>query len=234
MKKIVITFVFCTLTLLTFAQDDGFRFGLHASPAFTWMSNNSDGGAVTGEGTNFAFKFGAIGESYFRENYAIAFGINMSFNQGGNLVFNSIPDTVNVALFNDSQPDLMTGGTPKVNFNYQYLEIPFSLKLRTNEMGYMRYYAEVPVVTLGINLAARGKIDESEDFRIGKDTGIMQLSWGLGGGVEYSVSESTSITGGVFFQSGIINTYYGKTGLESIDKTKSIVNAVNIRIGVMF
>ncbi len=235
MKKIALTFSLAVFTLLSaFSQDEGFRFGFHASPSITWMSNNGDNNSIESDGSNFAFKIGAIGESYFRENYAIKAGISMTFGQGGSLLFNSIPDSTNVALFSDSQPDLRTNGTPKVKFKYQYIEIPFALKMRTNEMGLFRYYAEIPVLTLGINVSARGDIDGGDDFRIGKDTGIFQISWGLGGGAEYAISETTSITAGIFFQSGMANTYFGKTDLDSIDKTKTIVNGIDIRIGVMF
>lgn len=235
MKKIAISIVFGALIAMTAsAQDDGFRFGFHVSPGFTWMSNNGDNNSIEGDGSSFSFKIGAIGENYFRENYAIKFGVNMTFNQGGSLLFNSIPAGQSVALFADSQSDIITGGTPKVGFKYQYLEFPIGLKLRTNEMGMMRYFAEIPVVTIGVNLAARGTVNDGDDFRIGKDTGIFQLSWGLGGGAEYAISESTSITAGIFFQSGMINTYFGKTGLESIDKTKTIVNGLDIRIGILF
>ncbi len=235
MKKIALVLTFSLFFLASKAQDDGFRFGFHASPAFTWMANNADGNAVEAKGSNFAFKFGAIGESYFRENYAIIFGVNMSFNQGGNLTFNTIADTMSVNLFKDSQPDILTtSNSPQANFNLQYLEIPFGLKMRTNEMGFLRYYAEIPVLTLGFNLASRASIDEGDDFRVKKDVGFMQISWGLGGGVEYSVSETTSITGGIFFQSGILNMYKSKTGLPEIDDTKSIINGIAIRIGVLF
>lgn len=240
MKKIALLFVFSFFAFSAFSQDDGFQFGFHISPTFSWLGNNADNNAIEGDGSSFAFKIGADGEYYFRENYALKFGLAMSFNQGGGLAFNSITDDLaaagltSIALFEDSQPGILTTANTNASFSYQYIEIPFGLKLRTNEMGYMRYYAEIPVVTLGINVAARGAIDGSDDFRIAKDTGFMQMSWGLGGGAEYAVSESTSVTAGVYYQSGFINTYYGKTGLDSIDKTKTTTSMVEIRIGVLF
>ena len=46
-----------------------------------------------------------------------------------------------------------------VNLKYhiQYLEIPFGLKLRTKEFGYLRYFAEIPIFSLGFKLQARGE-----------------------------------------------------------------------------
>lgn len=233
MKKIALLIVFSCFAFSTFAQDGGFQFGFHVSPTFTWLTNNADGNAIERDGSNFAFKIGADGEYYFRENYALKFGLAMTFNQGGDLKFNDIGATP-VRLFADSQEEILVANESSVNFNYQYLEIPFGLKMRTNEMGFMRYFAEIPILTLGFNTGARGQVEDGDDFRIGKDTGLMQISWGLGAGAEYSVSETTSIVAGVYFQSGFINTYYGKSGLESIDDTKTSTNAVEIRIGVLF
>jgi hypothetical protein len=233
MKKIALLIVFSCFAFSAFSQDDGFQFGFHVSPTITWLNNNADNKAIEGAGSNFAFKIGADGEYYFRENYAIKFGIAMSFNQGGSLVFNSIGADP-IALFVDSQDTILASTGNKVNFNYQYLEIPFGLKMRTNEMGSMRYFAEIPVLTLGFNTGSRAKIEDGNDFRIGKDTGLMQISWGLGAGAEYALSESTSVVAGIYFQSGFINTYYGKTGLDSIDDTKTSTNAIEIRIGVLF
>lgn len=236
MKKIALLTVFSFFVFSAFSQDDGFQFGFHVSPTVTWLGNNADNNAIEANGSNFAFKIGADGEYYFRENYALKFGVAMSFNQGGSLIFNTIADSTN--LFVDSQAstigNVLANPGQKVNFNYQYLEIPFGLKMRTNEMGYMRYFAEVPVITLGFNTGARAKVEDGDDFRIGKDTGLMQMSWGLGLGAEYAVSESTSIVAGVYFQSGFINTYYGKTDLPEVDDTKTKVNGIEIRLGVLF
>lgn len=234
MKKIALLTVFSFFAISAFCQDAGFQFGFHASPTFTWMSNNADNEAIVKKGSGFAFKIGADGEYYFRENYALKFGLAMTFNQGGNLIFNTLDQTTGTQIFIDSQPELFVTGAPKVKFKYQYIEIPFGLKMRTNEMGYMRYFAEIPVFTLGFNTAARGQIEDGSDFKISKDTGFMQISWGLGAGAQYAVSESTSIVAGLYFQSGFVNTYYGKTGDVRIDDTKTVVNGVEIRIGVLF
>ena len=233
MKKIALLIVFSCFAFSAFSQDDGFQFGFHISPTITWLGNNADNKAIEADGASFAFKIGADGEYYFRENYALKFGVAMTFKQGGSLLFNDI-DPLGTALFVDSQPDIFAVAGNKVSFNYQYLEIPFGLKMRTNEMGYMRYFAEIPVITLGFNTGARAKIEDGDDFRIGKDTNLMQMSWGLGAGAEYAVSESTSIVAGLYFQSGFINTYNAKTGITEIDDTKTKVNAIEIRIGVLF
>jgi len=238
MKKIALLFVFSCFVASLSAQDGGFQFGFHVSPTFSWLGNNADKNAIETDGTSFAFKLGADGEYYFRENYALKFGLAMSFNQGGGLQFNTIdgtPDPIN--LFADSQPEIFTTGNTTAKFNYQYIELPIGLKLRTNEMGFMRYFMEVPVITFGINVAARGEIDgstEDGDFKISKDTGFLQMSWGLGGGAEYSLSESTAITAGVYYQAGFVNSYFAKTGLDSIDDTKTTTKMVEIRIGVLF
>ncbi len=234
MKKIALFVVFSIFAISSYGQDEGFQFGFHVSPTFTWLGNNADNNAIEANGSNFAFKIGADGEYYFRENYAMKFGVAMSFNQGGNLMFNTI-DANGLALFTDSQPGEIAPMGANVNFNYQYLEFPFGLKMRTNEYDFgARFFADIPVVTLGFNVASRSSTNEEDDFRIGKDTGLMQISWGLGLGAEYGVSESTAVTLGVYYQSGFVNTYYGKTGQTEIDDTKTTVSGVEIRLGVLF
>ncbi len=241
MKKIAFTILFFACVASAFAQSNGFRFGIQASPMYTWMGNNSDQDAVVGDGGNLAFKLGGMGEWYIdsndKEMFAIRFGINMTFGQGGSLKFNSVTAMDTVLLFNDSQPTLESSNTPSANFKFQFIELPIALKMRTNEIGNagIRYTFEVPVITLSVPVASRGTINDSDDFKIGKDTGFMNISWGLGGGIEYPLTEDgVSIVGGVYFQSGIINSYYGKTGIASIDDSKSVINGLTLRLGVLF
>ncbi|MGB1217105.1 MAG: hypothetical protein ACPG5P_04470 [Saprospiraceae bacterium] len=239
MKKIAFTILFFACVASAFAQSNGFRFGIQASPMYTWMGNNSDNDAVVGDGGNIAFKLGGMGEWYLdsndKEMFAIRFGLNMTFNQGGSLLFNTAPDST--VLFADSQPDLTSTATPSANFKFQFIELPIALKMRTNEIGSagIRYTFEVPVITVSIPVASRGTINDSDDFKVGKDTGFLNISWGLGGGLEYPLTtDGVSIVGGIYYQSGIINSYYGKTGLDSIDKSKSTINGITLRLGILF
>jgi len=227
------------------AQND-FRFGFRLSPSFSWMS--TDNNKINSNGTNLGLKLGVLGEFYFRENYAFIGGLGFSFNHGGTLKHdiggNFWPES------NLSSPDLNTGDNPLqdgVNLKYgiQYVEIPFGLKMRTQEFGYLRYFAEIPVFTLGVRSQSRGDIsangdNNAEKENIKDDVALLNLSWGLGGGVEFGVNESTSIVAGLFFQNGFIDvtnndaTQYFGSDEKPREDSKATIKAITLRIGVMF
>ena len=201
----------------------------------TWMGSSEK--QVEGDGANLAFKVGMLGEYYFAENYAFKGGLNMSFNQGGQQKYQFVT-TNGFALFPESDLSLDTlnrlpSGT-SVRYRFQYVEIPFGLKMRTNEIGYLRYFAEIPLFTLGVNVNSRADINVSgvngEDENISDDVSLLNLSWGFGGGVEYSVSESAALVGGIFFQSGFVDVISD----DGEDDSKNTLSQVTLRIGVLF
>ena len=133
-----------------------------------------------------------------------------------------------------------------LKYNIQYVEIPVLLKLRTKEFGYIRYYIE-PGIQIGIKTQARGQveddklsIDPDEKFDIRREVAPLNMFWGIGGGIEYSISESTSIIAGVAFQLGFIDTNDDKNdvyiveGVERNENSNEKVNGITIKLGVMF
>jgi hypothetical protein len=128
----------------------------------------------------------------------------------------------------------------KRDYNLKYAEIPITLKLRTNEIGYLTYWAQVGV-GLGINIKAKSndeihykKVDistsadsttrwadatsvldesiEAED--IGDDIGIFRTSLIIGGGIEYNLSGDASIVAGLLFNNAFNNILKGN-GVEN-------------------
>lgn len=242
MKKIVILFVFLiALGLKSDAQDldvDRFRFGFQVSPGVSWMGTNDN--KINAAGANFSFAMGMSGEYYFAENYAFSFGLGLAFGQGGTLQSelggNFFP---NSELSDSSYYDLPSGVQSK--YKIQYVQIPFGLKMRTKEIGYMRYFAEVPVFTLGIPTQSRGDIlgeglTATTNENIAPEIFPVSLSWGFGGGVEYSITEQTSIVGGVFFQSSIIDIIKNNGTLSDgkSEDSKATLSGVTFRVGVFF
>ena len=250
MKKIVAVLFFTSLFITAnFAQND-FRFGFQASPGFTWMSSNDN--QINGNGTNLGLKLGVVGENYFRENYALIFGLGFAFNYGGTLNHAQGGNYwANSELSNEIYNQLL----PESNLKYgiQYVEIPMGFKMRTQEFGYIRYFAELPVFTLGIVTQAKGDISgpgvatptENEDIK--KDVNFVTLSWGLGGGLEYNIADNTSLLAGIGFQTSFIDVtkdkgaqkfVYDENSGEVIsseaEDSKGNVNVVTIKIGVMF
>ena len=242
MKKIVAIAAFLLLVISSNYGQSDIRFGFQLSPTFSWMNANTN--RINSNGTNLGIKLGMFGEFYFRENYAFVTGIGFAFNSGGTLLHESEGAYWHDTDIVSSQNPL----SPGVNLKYsiQYVEIPVLLKLRTKEFGYIRYYIE-PGVQIGIRTQGRGQveddrkgIDPEEKFDIRREVSPINMSWGLGAGIEYSISESTSIIAGLAFQLGFIdinddkNDTYTVDGVTRDENSNEKINGITIKLGVMF
>ncbi len=238
MKKIVvIAAFFMGFQMSAFSQSGDLRLGFQVSPMFSIMS--TDDNQINNNGTNLGLKLGMRAEFYFRENYAFIAGLGFSFNSGGTLRYENtsqtwqstdLPAAVD-AIFNNGQ---FLGGT-ELKYNLQYVEIPFGLKFKTKEFGYLRYYAEIPVFTLGFKSQARGGIKftnlDEDNIDIKKEVLPLAVSWGAGGGIEYAISDGTSLIGGISFQGQF--TDVTKNYKPEVDSKATLTNII-IQIGVMF
>ncbi len=246
MKKIVaLTAFFAALTLILPAQED-IRFGFQLSPTFSWMNTSSN--RINPSGTNLGLKMGMIGEFYFRENYAFVSGIGFGFNHGGTLQ-HEIGGTywTKTELPTDTLGGQSSG--VKLKYGIQYVEIPLALKMRTREFGYLRYFLQ-PAITMGFKTQAQGKVigepnvDSEEKFNIRREVNAINLSWGLDGGIEYTLSESTSLVAGLGIQVGftdvtddngtVFDTRRGWPDRNPEEDSKGKVNAFILRLGIMF
>lgn len=248
-KLIILLLVLCgtfqQLRLEAQSSFDKFRFGIHLSPSLSWI--NTDDAQISGNGTALGIKMATQFEIFFAERYALETGIGFHFNQGGTLL-----SQYGGRFFVNSLPGgtPYTQGTPGTNveldYSINYVEIPIGLKLRTQEFGYVTYYVEAPMFTLGIRSNSRGSIsgggvgavNEFEDVPINEEVSPIALSWGFGAGAEYNISGGTSLFGGLSFQRLFTDvtrdkdyTYQGR--VFSSDPRASI-NSLTLRLGVLF
>lgn len=246
MKKIAAFLSFLFL-MSNFSNAQEFRFGFQVSPTFSWIA--SDDNTINGNGSNLGLRLGMMGEKFIGggDTYALLFGIGFAFNQGGTLKHDTGGNFWTKSDLSDASLNMGDNPLPDgVNLKYgiQYVEIPFGLKMRTQEFGYIRYYAEIPVFTLGIKTRAQGDISgtnvSAENENIGEDVNLLNFSWGIGGGIEYTINDNTALIGGLFFQNGFMdvtddggNKYLGAGSLEKED-SKGSISSLTLRIGVMF
>ncbi len=232
MKKIVaIAFLFLFMQEFIAAQTTDLRLGLQVSPVFSNMGSADN--TINSNGTNLGLKLGMRAEMFFRENYAFITGIGFAFNSGGTMHHdNGGQIWTRSELPGGVDPTFLPGVDLK--YNLQYVEIPFGLKFRTNEMGYLRYWAEIPVITLGFNSQARGSIQQTgineDKIDIKKEVTGLSMSWGIAGGVEYNVSSGTSLIGGLGFE----KVFTDVTKNVDEDKSKAFINNIVLRLGVLF
>lgn len=255
-KLSLLTSFFMVLTFSGMAQEGEFRIGFQMSPRFSWLSTNI--GTVTSSGTNLGIHIGTMSEFYFSDNYAVTMGLGLTFNQGGTLKHkfggNFLPESdLSESRFNEGIKPLADG--VEIKYKLQYLEIPMSLKLRTREFGYTRFFIEAPMLSWGIRTQARGDINtvgiKTEKENIREDVSIFVFSWGLGGGLEYFFSEKNSLVGGIFYNRGFndITTNKGTTAMTnpeqdpnnpdddyitSKEDSKAVQNMISVKIGIFF
>jgi len=243
MKKIALIFPLLVFTLATLSAQTPIRFGVQASPTWSWMKTTDK--ELEGTGSNWGFKFGVLGEFYFSENAAFSTGLGFGFNQGGSV----LTSYESADLWNDSplseQKYHFIPKDGKYHYRLTYVEIPFGLKLRGGTDEKIKYYAEIPTFTLGFMTRAQGDIrgtddanTEDEDMR--DDVNGTSLSWGFGGGIEYNAS-GTIIMLGIHFQQQF--TDMTDPGLVQRDPlvpdlteedSKGTLNLISLRAGVFF
>jgi len=232
MKKIVaIAAFFLLMQDFISAQTTDLRLGFQVSPVLSYMGSTDN--KINSNGTNLGLKLGMRAEMFFRENYAFITGIGFAFNSGGTL-HHDIGGQIwtRSELPNGVDPTFLPGVDLK--YNLQYVEIPLGLKFRTNDFGYLRYWAEIPVITLGFKSQASGAIQQTgiteDKIDIKKEVTGLSLSWGIAGGVEYNISSGTSLVGGIGFE----KVFTDVTKDVDDDKSKAFINNLVLRLGVLF
>ena len=240
MKKIVAFAFFLSFFLGESIAQGDIRFGLQVSPGISWLS--AEDRTINNNSSNIpSLKLGLLGEYYFRENYAFFAGLGFAFNHGGTLRYENegrywpnsdFPNTGNI-----SGEDVFPAGV-NLQYQVQYVEIPFGLKLKTKEFGYLQYFAEIPTFSIGIRTNAKGQIEgddinpDAEDGShiIKEEVNPFTLAWGAGAGVEYNISSSTAIVAGLFYRRVFTDMLKDN---ESTD-AKVVLNNITIRLAVMF
>ncbi len=234
-KNIIVTSVFLLTTLMSFSQDfDKFKIGFNIHPNISWLAPQDK--HLTNEGSVARFGYGLTADIMFTDNYALGTGLSID-NSGGKLQyftteiepgFVTLTDSTSIAVMNSKLI------SHKKNYNLKYLEIPLTLKMRTNEIGYMTYTFQFGL-GLGFNIKAmasdhsvgtklrttssNGATEEyfaikdiNEDFNeeklnIKEEIKPLRMALIIGAGAEYNLSGSTSIIAGLTFNNGFTNIF---------------------------
>jgi hypothetical protein len=194
-----------------------------------WLHSSTKG--YDSNGSKFGFTYGLITEFKFSDNYAFATGIDVAY-RGGKSKYTSSA-TLGSTTITKSFEQTTT---------LQYIELPITLKLKTNEIGYLTYYLQAGL-SPGINISANAdqKIStqtttggststvnsDSTDIDIKDGINNFNLSMVIGGGVEYTLSGSTVLLVGIQFNNGF---------LDVIDDSAVKVNSnyLALTVGVLF
>lgn len=209
MRKLLLLVTIILSTLSTYAQDQKFHFGLKITPSMAWIKpDNKD---IERDGYKLGFSYGVQTEFRIQENYAIASGVQVSY-RGGKLKL-VYDDSLNI-------PDAV------VNYKLQYVEIPMALKMKTNEFNKIRYYGMFGL-SPGFIIRANYDTDDEDGIDAKKDINVFNVNMLIGAGLEYTISGSTALTGGIEFNNGFFDVFDGKDA-------KGVSNYLGLNIGVLF
>jgi hypothetical protein len=215
------------------AQD--IRMGLAVTPNVAWMVSTDYDHIASGSKLNFGYEF--IADFLFSENYALGLGVHI-FNSGSNLTYQI------------ESP----GGISDVDRTYslQYVELPFTFKMRTKEIGYMKIFSKFGF-GLGMNVKSLASqdthlswvydgdvwVEEPSNMHIldptldiTNDVNFFRAAVIVGGGIERSLSGSTSLTFGLNYNAAFSNIHNDVTLVKFNNGVPEVIEG-SPRDGVM-
>jgi hypothetical protein len=224
MKKILTGFLLLFVHITAFAQNGpepyyGFRLGLAAYPTIGWAKPETG----KSNGVNLGFSYGLLADFNFAENYSFSTGLTITSINGKTTEINPRPYYDPVAHPNPTAYDL--------KYMLQYVEIPLTLKLKTEKIGLVRWYGQFGLSN-DFNIGAKQNVSVDgrtiiDDMHVKKDINFYRAGLIIGGGLEYDIARSTSVTTGLTFNNGFTDI--------SDDNSRSVKNHfVSINFGVFF
>jgi hypothetical protein len=245
MKKINTLILFCLLTSLSFAQEkkestSKYRLGFKVSPNISWLA--SDNSNMTVGDKSLQFGYGLNFDIFFADHYAIGTGFNIN-NTGGKYSYfaeytGDDIDATGTAITNMNQVGLISR-----DLRLQYLQIPLTFKMKTDEIGYITYWGQFG---LGLNMNLKALSDDNIDYLyyqnknsyaweksnressavstndIKNEINIFSSNLIFAAGIEYSLSGNTSLLAGLTFQNGFTDAFKG-SGVAKDQSTNSPV-----------
>lgn len=231
MKKIVWIVVLGFMFATANAQSDvpAVRVGITASPAISWFKG-ADKNVSSGK-IRMGLEYGLlldINLSKNNANYVIETGVT-GILMGGNASYDS--------LVVNQNPQVFAPNGVNARYKMQYVNIPISLKLKTNEIGYITYYGQLGFVP-GFKVA--GRVDSDylgyENEKLGKDNEtifnapLFALGLTVGGGIEYALNDRTALVVGLNF----VNNFTNGIKIKTEDKDKQAFKYLLLRVGILF
>jgi opacity protein-like surface antigen len=231
-------FVTLSICFVTVAQAQ-VKIGLRGAPQLTW--SNTDNKSTFTNGTRVNAAYGLMLDYYFTDNYGIgtefcinSYGTNLNLNKDK---FTSITHGNNSYVSTESL---------KYDYRLRYIQVPVMLKMRTKEIGYLRYYAEFGFAA-GILISSKADVnmarfsldnvninnpDEEDKFQIettrySDKVKSLKASMLVGVGVQYNIFGNSLLVAGLRYNNGL-------TSFTDDDRWKTSLNDIALNIGILF
>lgn len=234
------------------------RLGLFIAPNNAWMkptaSKSNDGlYLVSNEGSRIGYSWGLMVDHFFAENYGISTGVQLTTSGG------KINAQYDITKIPSPVPNNIVKAA-SFDYRLQYFEVPFGLKLMSDNLpGGVRIFGNVGV-TAALNIgkkgtyevvysdtsstSATGTVDktatgENEKLKNGLAITPILFQMNLGGGIEYQLTDKMSFYIGLFFNNGFapdvtspkdLNMGYKGTFTDGNVR----LNSIALKVGMFF
>jgi opacity protein-like surface antigen len=227
MKKVTLALAaVCCATFMNAQDGKAVRFGLKVAPNIGWIK--PDDKNLSSSGTEVGFNFGLMGD--FRmgnDNYAFSTGLMYMTKVGGSVEYT----------------DPLGISTTKSTMKLAYVQLPITLKLKTNEIGYMTYFGMIGIEN-GLNVGAKADVETTVlgvsaseiDMDIADRVALYRAALLVGAGFEYNFSGNTSAMLGLTYSNGFTNvnkSSYEENGVD-VDLPKAKLHYFELSLGVFF
>lgn len=214
-NKIAVTLLL-VMPLITVAQTEtnrNFRLGFTTSPTFGWLKYDRPED-VEGDGLRTGFSYGVLGDFGFSDNYY--FGT-----------------AVTVTTMNAKTQPLPADASSSAIYKLQYIEIPLTLKLKSNPIQNSRFYGQfglAAAVKIGAKqdgTIRRGDVVEIvNDADISSSINAFRLGLLFGAGAEWRIAENIDLLAGISYNNGLSDIF------DTNDKAKN--SYLSLNLGVFF
>ncbi|MCX6182799.1 MAG: porin family protein [Bacteroidetes bacterium] len=198
-----------TTTTITTSGLQKWRFGVKGTIGGSWLKSNKS--TMSTGSAGFQYSGGLVIERNLSKTVAFVTGIDISSHSGG-INF----DTTNHILLKYNGNDL---NILSRTYRFQSIDIPLSLKLKTNEIGYFTYWMQVGAMPSIMwkatasdnkyNDSSKGVLEISGNdatLNVRNDAYLFRGSIIAGLGVEYSLAGSTALLVGLHYVDGFTST----------------------------
>ena len=209
--KILLLAVFLTPLFANAQYSEGRKtqLGFTTSPIFGWLTFPSgQTPEIEGDGLRTGFSYGVLADIPFSDNYYFSTALTVSTLNG----------------------KTRQASTNTSVYKLQYLEVPLTLKLKSNEMDNRRFYGQVGLNT-GINIGSKQDImytnastPDEKNTDIGDQINTFRAGLIIGGGAEWKLGENMNLLTGLSFSNGFTDVLDGEA------KAKNSYIALNLGI----
>ncbi len=206
MRKSLLLFVCLTIASgIAWGQREGrTRLSFVLNPQVSWIKSDIEN--VDSRGSMAGYNFGVVADRFFAENYAFSTGLTVN-TTGGKLKYTTAENEI-----------------ISTDYRLRYLEVPFGLKLRSNDFRRTAFYGRFGLASQ-FNIRAK----DDNDLSLSSQVRFIDFSYHLGAGIEYSLGGSNALMFGVLFNNGI-NDITKRSGFND----KAILNRFVFEIGFIF